>query len=114
MASLNSIYLSKEKLKTVLATLEAKGINGIEITVSIDDERNQYGKNVSAYVSQSQEDRAAKKDRFFIGGGNTFWTDGVINQCRYEKPVAPASGHNPNVTTPPATPQGVDDDSLPF
>ena len=114
MASLNSIYLSKEKLKTVLATLEAEGINGIEITVSIDDERNQYGKNVSAYVSQSKEDRAAKKDRFFIGGGNTFWTDGVINQCRYEKPTAPASGYNPNVNTPPATPQGVDDDGLPF
>ena len=114
MASLNSLYLSKAKLKTVLDTLEAKGLTGIEITISIDDERNQYGKNVSAYVAQSREDREAKKERFFIGSGNTFWTDGVINQCRYENPTAPASGYNPNVNTPPATPQGVDDDSLPF
>lgn len=78
MASLNDLYIKKETLEVILKTIEKKGDKGISLTVSINDESNQYGQNLSAYVSQSKEDREAKKDRFYVGNGKTFWTDGKI------------------------------------
>ena len=78
MSSLNSIYIKRETLKTMLNTLEMTGRDGIEVTVSINDEGNEYGKNVSCYISQTKEERADKKQKFYVGNGKTFWTDGVI------------------------------------
>ena len=78
MGSLNSLWLSEEKLKTLLDTVQRKKEKGVELTVSINDETNQWGQNVSAYVSQTKEQREAKKDRFYVGNGKCFWTDGTI------------------------------------
>jgi hypothetical protein len=78
MASLNSMYMKLETLKTLVSTLEKKNEKGIELTISINDEPNQFGQNLSSFVAQSKEDREAKKDRFWTGNGKTFWTDGAI------------------------------------
>jgi len=78
MASLSSIYLKKETLKTLYQTLEKKGEKGIEITISIGEETNDYGQNLTAYVAQTKEQRASKLKRFYVGNGKTFWTDGTI------------------------------------
>jgi hypothetical protein len=84
MASLNTIYLKKEKIQNILKVLEIKGLNGIELTIQVKDEVNQYSQNVTAYVSQSKEDREAKKEKFYIGNGNTVWTDGKIQAFKKE------------------------------
>ena len=84
MASLHTLYIKKEKLQTIIKTMEAKGLTGIEITIQVKDETNQYSQNVTSYVSQSKEDREAKKDKFYIGNGNTFWTDGKIQAFKKE------------------------------
>mgnify|MGYP001455789646 FL=1 len=78
MASLNSLYFKKETLEILLKTVNAKNEKGVEITVSINDDTNNYGQNISAYVAQSKEQREAKKQRFFVANGKTFWTDGSI------------------------------------
>ncbi len=78
MSSLSSIYLKKETLQTLLDVVTKKGEKGLELTVSLSDETNQYEQNVSAWVSQSKEQREAKKERFYAGNGKTFWTDGKI------------------------------------
>lgn len=85
MGSLSSIYIKKENLETLLKGVNAKGISGIELTVSINDESKVFSgakgdtfQNVSAYVSQTKEDRDAGKDKFYIGNGKCFWTDGNI------------------------------------
>ena len=78
MASLNDLYIKEQTLDTLLKTIRKKGEKGISLTVSINDDTNQWGQNLSAYVSQSKEDREAKKDRFYVGNGKTFWTDGKI------------------------------------
>lgn len=78
MASLNDLYIKEETLDILLKTIRKKGEKGISLTLSINDETNQWGQNLSAYVSQSKEDREAKKDRFYVGNGKTFWTDGKI------------------------------------
>lgn len=78
MSSLGSFYLKKSTLEALLKTVEAKGEKGVEMTLSINDETNQYGQNIAGWVSQSKEQREAKKDRFFTGNGKIFWSDGTI------------------------------------
>lgn len=91
MSSLNSLYIKKETLKTLFETLDKKGEKGIEITIPINDEANQYNQNISAYVSQSKEDREAKKERYYVGNGKTFWTNGIIVVPEKDQPSTPAT-----------------------
>ena len=79
MAALSEIFIKRETLETLLSVLskkEGKDAEGIKITVSLSDEAKNYGQNVSAYVSQTKEQREAKKPIFYIGNGKTFWTKG--------------------------------------
>lgn len=78
MASLNNVYFKVETLETLLKTLKQKNEKGISIDISISDETNDYGQNLTAYVSQTKEEREAKKNRFYVGNGKCFWTDGTI------------------------------------
>ena len=62
-------------------------------TVSVNDETNQYGQNVSAFDSMTKEEREAGKNKTYIGNGKVVWTDGsiVVAERQEEKPeVAPA------------------------
>lgn len=98
MASLTNLYLKKETLETLLKGINAKELNGIDITVSINDEVKTFeGKNgtvvqnVSAFISQSKEERDSKKEKFYVGNGRVFWTDGnisVAEQPQAEQPKA--------------------------
>jgi len=78
MSSLSSIYIKTETLRTLFETLDKKGEKGIEITISISDEVNEYDQNLSGFVAQTKEQRESKKTRFYVGNGRTFWTDGTI------------------------------------
>ena len=79
MGSLSTIYIKKETLKTLLDVVTKKDEKGIEITISTNDDSNQFGQNISSYVSQSKEQREAKKDKFYVGNGKVFWTDGKVS-----------------------------------
>lgn len=88
MASLSEIYVKKETLETLLSVLSKKKgdeSKGIKITISLSDEAKSYGQNVSAYVSQTKEQREAKKPVFYIGNGKTFWTKGETPVPEKEK-----------------------------
>jgi hypothetical protein len=91
MSSLSEIYLKKEVLETLLKTVTAKGENGVSITISTSDETNQYGQNVTSFVSQSKEQREAKANKYYVGNGKVFWTDGKITVAKKkEEASAPA------------------------
>jgi hypothetical protein len=91
MSSLSEIYLKKETLETLLKTVTAKGENGVSITISTSDETNQYGQNVTSFVSQSKEQREAKANKYYVGNGKVFWTDGKITVAKKkEEATAPA------------------------
>ena len=93
MSSLSEFYVKKETLKTMLKVLELKNQDGISLNVSIGDETNQWGQNVSVSVSQTKEEREAKKDKFYIGNGKVFWTDGKITKAaKVEKPITAING----------------------
>ena len=97
MSSLSSIYIKKETLEVLLKTLEAKGEKGISIDVSISDEANNWGQNVSSYVSQTKEQREAKTKRFYVGNGKCFWTNGtiVVAEKQHSAPAPTAQPTNP-------------------
>ena len=70
--SLNLDKLDKSKI------IKGKKGNYYQVTLSVQDQTSQFGDNVSAYDSQSKEDREAKKDRNYVGNGSVVWTDGNI------------------------------------
>ena len=89
MSSLASIYIKTEKLKEMLHILEVKQAPGIELTLSLSDEPNQYGQNLRCYVSQTKEQRDEKKPKFYVGNGKVFWTDGKITVGKKQDAPAP-------------------------
>ena len=107
MSALVSFYLKKETLETLLKTVNAKGEKGVEITQSINEEVNQYGQNVSGWVSQSKEQRESKKDRYFVGNGKVVWTNGNIKVAGIQQPDTTTS------PAPQAAPEQPSND-LPF
>jgi hypothetical protein len=98
MGALGTIYLKKEILAILLSTVEKKNDKGVEITISINDNTNEYGQNVNSYVSQTKEQRENKTNKFFTGSGKVFWTDGVIKVAEKldQKAVIPASAPDSN------------------
>jgi len=88
MSSLSEFYIKKETLETMLKVVNAKNQSGISLQIGINDETSKYGSNVSVSVSQTKEEREAKKDKYYIGNGKVFWTDGKISVAeKVEKPL---------------------------
>lgn len=81
MATLLDFYIKEETLEIILKTIRSKQQKGVAITLSINDEINQYGQNVSGFVSQTKEERENKKNRYYVGNGKVFWTDGKISKA---------------------------------
>ena len=83
--SIDVANLPKEKF--------VKGKNGkvyYNFTVSVNDETNQYGQNVSAFDSLTKEEREAGKQKTYIGNGRVLWTDGNIVVAEKKEQEAPA------------------------
>lgn len=100
MGALINVSLNLDKLdKTKI--IKGKNGNYYNITVSVNDEVGQYGDNISAYDSQTREQRQAKETRNYVGSGKVFWTDGKISAV---------AGDQPNKQTQPQ----VADVDLPF
>ena len=75
-----------------MAVVKKKCEKGISIDISISETSNDYGQNLSAYVSQTKEQRDEKKARFYVGNGKCFWTDGKIEIAKKkESPEAKMS-----------------------
>src|SRR6187402_2366998 len=78
MSSLSSLYIKKEVLETLLKVVNQKGEKGVDITISINEESNQYSQNISSYVYQTKEQREEKKEKCYVCNGKVFRTDGKI------------------------------------
>ena len=56
----------------------------VNLTMSVNDE-TRYGNNASIMISQTPEEREAKKPRTYIGNGQVVWTDGNIVKAEREE-----------------------------
>lgn len=68
------------------------------ITISVNDEADQFGNDVSVWESQTKEERDEKANRNFLGNGKTIWSS--------EESSSKPSGKKAMAT--------VDDSGLPF
>ena len=92
MASLSEVYIKKSTLETILKALNAKQgkeSEGVKLTISLSDQPSKFGQNVSAYVSQTKEQRDADMPKFYVGNGKTFWSKGETPCPQREEQQAP-------------------------
>ena len=90
MASLSEIYVKKSTLETILRALNAKqgkDAEGVKLTISLSDQTNNFGQNVSVYVAQTKEQREAKTPLFYVGNGKTFWSKSETPMPQREQPT---------------------------
>jgi len=78
MSALLNLSLRVDKLPREKFVMGKDGAVYLNFTVAINDEANQFGQNVSAYDSQTKEERDAKKQKNYLGNGSVVWTDGKI------------------------------------
>jgi hypothetical protein len=80
--SLNVAKLPKEKF------IAGKDGNVyVNLTMSVNDE-TRYGNNTAIYVSQTQEEREAKKQKTYLANGKVVWNNGsIVNAEKQEQPV---------------------------
>ena len=85
--SLNVAKLPKEKF-----IAGKDGAVYVNLTMSVNDE-TRYGNNTGIYVSQTQEEREAKKKKTYLGNGKVVWNNGTIVNA--EKEVQEAVQEHP-------------------
>ena len=85
--SLNVAKLPKEKF-----IAGKDGAVYVNLTMSVNDE-TRYGNNTGIYVSQTQEEREAKKQKTYLGNGKVVWNNGTILNA--EKEVQEAVQEHP-------------------
>ncbi len=96
-ASIDLSKISKSKIK------EVNGKKWLSISIIVNDEPDQFGNTVQICENQSQEERAEKKAKNYLGNGKIAWT-GTSNKST----PAPKKEVKQEETTPPV------DDDLPF
>jgi hypothetical protein len=73
---------------------KAKLYNGkyLNVTISINDQTDAYGNNVSVTESQTKEERDLKTSKRYIGNGKVVYTNGEVKVAeKQEKPLQTAS-----------------------
>jgi hypothetical protein len=71
----------------------------LNLTISVNDEINQYGQNVAAWESQTKEEREQKYERNYVGNGKVVFTEGLVMVAPNED-KKPAAKKNPVVDLP--------------
>ena len=95
--SINLNMIPKDKI------IEGKKGKYLPITITINDEVDQFGNQGPVVVQQTKEERDAKTEKVYLGNVKVVWTNGD------NVDVAPREGA---AAPPPAQAQPVDD--LPF
>ena len=98
-ASINLSEIPKDKV------IVGKKGKYLPITITLNDEVDQFGNQGPIVVSQTKEERESKQGKTYLGNVQVVWTNGdnVVAAPRQDQPTS-------NVATPAAT---VEDD-LPF
>lgn len=101
MGSLINFSLNLDKLNKA-KVVKGKNGNYYDLTISVNDETNQFGHNVSVFDRQTKEERDAKSTKNYVANGKVVWTDGAVTVAKDQA-----------VTTAPKA-QVLQDDDFPF
>ena len=103
MSSLINVSMNLQNLPKEKFVEGKKGVY-YNFTISVNDETNQYGQNVSLFDSQTKEERETKTAKTYLGNVKVVWTNGN------NVDVAP----RPNTQDAPAPNLEPQKDDLPF
>ncbi len=92
MRALVNFSLRVDKLPKEKFIAGKDGAVYVNLTMSVNDE-TRYGNNTGIYVSQTQEEREAKKQKTYLGNGKVVWNNGTIVNA--EKEVQEAVQEHP-------------------
>ncbi len=95
MAQLFSASIDVKKI-TKGKLVEGKKGTYANVTISINDEADQYGNTASIYESQTQEEREAKAPKVYLGNAKLVWSSDGGSTAKQSAP-APALAPTPTV-----------------
>ena len=88
MSAILNLNLRVDKLPKEKFVKGKDGAVYYNFTISLNDETNQFGQNVTATDSQTKEEREAKKPKTYLGNGSVVWTDGKITNATKKDVIA--------------------------
>ena len=77
MSSLINVSINLQDLPKEKFVQGKKGVY-YNFTLSVNDETNQFGQNVSVYDNQTKEEREAKTAKVYLGNVKVLWTNGTF------------------------------------
>jgi hypothetical protein len=82
MAAIINLSIKASELKGMdqSKVIIGKKDNYIPITVKINNESSQFGKNAKIMIRQTEEERKRGDLPHYLGEGNVVWTDGQISK----------------------------------
>ena len=80
-ASINLSEIPKDKI------IPGKKGKYLPITITINDEADQFGNQGPVIVQQTKEEREAKAQRNYLGNGKGVWTNDIIKLAEKEQVV---------------------------
>ena len=83
MSALINYSLRVDKLPKEKFIAGKDGAVYVNLTMSVNDD-TRYGNNTDVFVSQTQEEREAKKQRSYLGNGKVVWNNGTIVNAEKE------------------------------
>ncbi len=83
MSALINYSIRVDKLPKEKFVAGKDGAVYLNLTMSVNDE-TRYGNNVGIFVSQTQEEREAKKQKTYVGNGKVVWNNGSIVNAEKE------------------------------
>jgi hypothetical protein len=81
MAKLIAVSIDVTKLDKSKFVTGKKGTYA-NLTISLNDEPDQYNNDVSVWEGQSEDERKSKADRNFLGNGKVVWS----SECQTQQP----------------------------
>jgi hypothetical protein len=134
MSAMASGYVEIDKLEEIIEVCKGKGLKGFNFTISINNQTNEYGQNVTLFAEQTKEQQKAKEKKYYFANGKVFWVSdpskepGIVLAEKKDKGAALASVYNPTPyvkdetkeqptqtqTTQPGAYMGPKNDDLPF
>lgn len=79
-ASIDLTKIDKSKIVSVNKQGQpfANGAKYLNVTIAVNDERNEYDQDTSIYIQQSKGEREAKQNRTYIGNGKIVWSSNPV------------------------------------
>jgi len=88
-ASINLNNIDKSKI------IDGKKGKYLPITITLNDEPDQFGNQGPIVVAQTKEEREAKAQRNYLGNGKVIWTNDIIKLAeREEQVITPAESND--------------------